>query len=391
MEWLLEEQTLYRMRELADGGMRPTADEAVAFEKQVEARRSGGLVVAGENAEIRVEGILTKRPNWIAAYFLGGNTVYSDIVAALQQARLDPNVRNVSFVVDSPGGEVDGLFDVLAAIEGMRGEKAMSVRATAALSAAYAIAAAAGSIRAENKASRFGSIGVAVEYMVSDSIVMLTNSDSPDKRPDVRTPEGRAAVVRHLDAINELFVDAIARGRGNGLTGALVKAQFGRGATLLAGEAQRLGMIDGIAQPALRVVGGGHKQPTPVKGNATMNEDELRASHPQLYTALVDKGRQQGIESERSRVRGHLTLCEASGDMKTAFEAIRAGTELTSEIQAAHFAFAMKRRDQNARQADSEAAGAALNGTDPAAGSKDLGDLVVERMEARRKGAAVIA
>jgi capsid assembly protease len=388
MEWLLEEQTLLRMREIAGGALRPNAEEAEAFERQVEARRSGGLVVAGENAEIRVEGVLTKRPNWIAAYFLGGNTVYGDIVGALQQARLDPNVRNVRFVVDSPGGEVDGLFDVLAAIEGMRGEKSMSVRATAALSAAYAIAAAAGSIEAANKASRFGSIGVAVEYMVSDSIVMLTNSDSPDKRPDVRTPEGKAAVVRHLDAINDLFVDAIARGRGNGLTGSMVKAQFGRGATLLAGEAHRLGMIDGIAQPALRVVGGS-KQTHTAKEKAIMTEDELRASHPQLFTALVDKGRQQGIESERSRVRGHLTLGEASGDMKTTFEAIRSGTELTSEIHAAHFAFAMKRRDQNARQADSEAAGAALNGADPAAGAKDMGDLVAERLESRMNGAAV--
>ena len=53
---------------------------------------------------------------------------------------------------------MEGLFETLAAIEAFG--KPMSVRASKAASAAYAIAAAGGSITAVSPASSFGSIGV---------------------------------------------------------------------------------------------------------------------------------------------------------------------------------------------------------------------------------------
>jgi ClpP class serine protease len=148
-------------------------------------------------------------------------------------------------VIDSPGGQVDGLFETIAAIDAFKATgKPLKVRASNAQSAAYALAAAAGRIEATSPASSFGSIGVAAAFVVSDKVVSVTSTDAPNKRPDVATDAGRAIVREQLDAIHELFVGAIAKGRGT--TAAAVNKEFGRGATVLAGEARRRGMIDAI-------------------------------------------------------------------------------------------------------------------------------------------------
>jgi ClpP class serine protease len=143
---------------------------------------------------------------------------------------------------------VAGLFATLEAIASTK--KPLVARATSAQSAAYAIAAAADKIEAVGRAAMFGSVGVAADVIVYADEISITNSDAPDKRPDLTTAQGRAVIVRELDAIAELFYGAIATGRSkatkSGFSTARVKADFGRGATLLADAALAAGMIDTI-------------------------------------------------------------------------------------------------------------------------------------------------
>ena len=215
------------------------------------------------------------------------------------------------------------------------------------MSAAYGIAAAAGNIVAAGPAAMFGSVGTAISMAVSDDVVTITSSNAPEKRPDPRTEEGRASIIRHLDAIDSLFVDAIAAGRG--IAPDTVRQNYGRGASLLAGEAQQRGMIDGIAGVGLRAVeqlnatadGGSEER---------MDLEQLKSEHPAVYKAAV----QVGVTQEHERVTAHLKLAE-TGDMKTALEAIDSGDNLTQTIYAAHMAAALNRRDVNARDEDDKA------------------------------------
>jgi ClpP class serine protease len=400
--WLIHDEVLRALREAKRAGFEPTAEQRAEFDSKIVAAREGGLPrnmrVAGDVAEIRVEGVLTKSPDFFAMWFGGGNTTYADIQTALAIAKSDPTVRSAVLYVDSPGGTVDGLFDTLASIEAFKAEKKLTVKAANALSAAYAIAALAGKIEAANAAASFGSVGVAVAYYLDDSLVELTNSESPDKRPDLSTEEGKAVVVRYLDAIHELFVDAIARGRGT--TSKDVTEGFGRGASLLAGDAKQRGMIDSIAKPALRALGGARAEATTAAGGGantrktTMNEEELRAQFPQLYAAVFEKGKAEGsataLAAEKDRVAAHITMGEKSGDMKTALEAIRSGAGMTQELTAKYLAAAMDRATVTARQADSDAAGKAVDGAPAVAGegpTTDLGDAVVAVLKARKGGA----
>jgi len=396
--WLIEESVVRQMQEARKLGAKPTAEQAAAFqERQQVELRDGELPrnmrLAGSTAEIRVQGVLTKTPDIFAYFFGGGNTTYRSIITGLAIAKSDPTVKSVVLYVDSPGGTVDGLFEVLAAIEDFRGTKALSVKAENAMSAAYGISAVAGKIEATNAGASFGSVGVATAYWVFDDYIQITNTDSPDKRPNVKTEEGKEVVRRELDAIHELFIDAIARGRGNSTTAKDVREDYGRGATLLAGEAKKRGMIDSIAKPGLRAVGA-TQQPVGAQaeeqGETQMDLRTLKASHPELYEQVRTDARAEGVTAERDRVIAHLTLGEPIGKdgLDIAHAAIREGEGMTMTFMARYQASAMNKSDRNARQADSDAAGQAVDGarvtpSAEAAAQEDMGDKVVSILKKR--------
>lgn len=237
---------------------RPSADLEASIRPKVEASRDNGqsvLNIAGSEAEITVRGVLTEQFDWWLEYSCGGCTGYEDIRAAIAQAEADPNVKRIIFAVSSPGGEAAGLHVTVQAIEAM--QKPTSTRGNCALSAAFAIAAATGEIKAESAASEFGCLGVAMEFgfWAQEEIVTLTNTESPDKRPDPRTPEGKKAITAYLDAIYAWYADGIARGREVSLD--KVNTDFGRGAVLMAPDAKKRGMIDGMSAQRGKTRGAG--------------------------------------------------------------------------------------------------------------------------------------
>jgi ClpP class serine protease len=243
---------------------------------------------------------------FLSYYYSSGYCTYDDIRAALALADADPNVKRIILNIDSPGGYVSGLLETVKAIEATA--KPVIARASCALSAAYALAAACDRIEAINEASEFGCLGVAVMYYVDpEHEVTLTNTDSPEKRPDPTTDAGKASIVRYLDATNAWFSEAIARGRsaaGKPVTAAEVNADFGRGATLMAADARKRGMIDGYVA-----------QRTPASNRGSRAESESEPTAPQTPTEAV------GQESTMNKklLAQTLGLAEASSD--EAFEA----------------------------------------------------------------------
>lgn len=395
MYWLLREDVLQTIAHARKTYV-ATVQQITAFEEMFTPAAEGlprNLKIAGDVAEIRVEGVLSKKPDFWSWYFGGGNTTYEQIQQALAICEADATVKRVLFHVDSPGGNVDGLFDALASIDAF--SKPKSVRAAYACSAAYAIAALGGKIEATNAAVQVGSIGVAVRYVDYDGVdvIDITSTEAPDKRPDPTTEAGRATIRETLDAIHDLFADAIAHGRGQ--SKATVNEKFGRGAVLLAAEAKKRGMIDRIAKPALRAITpsespeepedeepAARKQGIAQPRKTNMTEEELRAQHPELHKAVCGKV----LTEERDRVGAHLAAAEASGDMKTAVAAIKSGDPMTQTMMTTHMMAGITRAKQGANQADSNAAGAVLDNaaTPPANAGKDMGDQVADLLAAER-------
>lgn len=345
-------------------------------------------VTAGSSMQINIEGILTKKRDFWAWLFYGANTAYRDVQAALAAAEQDASIKTVVLNIDSPGGHVDGLFDLLAALQVF--SKKVEVRASLAASAAYAIAAVApGKITATNIAAEFGSVGVAASYLVDDSIVDIASTEAPKKRPDLRTEEGKAAVREELDAIHALFVDAIATGRET--TVADVNANFGRGGVLLAEEAKRRRMIDAIAKPpsaAPRKASAGSEA-----RRKHMDKQELKEQHPDLYAAVLEEGRgaglkeghEAGVAAERKRVLAHLKLADTTGADKVARDAIESGASTLDEAVFAEYqAASFKRNAIRDRQQETDSSARAVEGASSTDEGKDLGDQVADILAQRR-------
>lgn len=398
MLWLLDQVTAQAMREALVAGRAPTAAACEEYRLREEAAdaaaerpRNMSIGVDGV-AEIRVEGVLTPKPDLFSWLFGGANTTYQQIKAALAVAAQDPSIRAVRLLVSSPGGQVDGLFDMLGAIQAF--QKPMSVRAARADSAAYAIAATAGKITAENRAAEFGSIGVVVSFYNDPEIVDITSTNAPNKRPDLNTEEGKATIREYLDQLHELFVDAIATGRsafgGEKFTVDRINSEFGRGSVFTAKRAKELGMIDSVPPTPKNVRGdqegapeAEHQQDSTADGGGAeerqiMDLNTLKTQHRELYEAVLKEGQEQ----ERKRVSAHLNLGEKCCAMDIAIKAIRAGSDFDVETQSEYLAAGINKRDQSARQADSSVVGAAVSGadkTEPQA--KDLVDQVADMLE----------
>lgn len=379
--WLLEASVRQTMLQAQKAGVMPTVEQQENFEASrlsIGGESSRILSVAGSSAEVAVKGVITKAPSFLAMLYGGGNTTYPEIILALAEAERNDTVDNITLSIDSPGGHFEGLFDTLEAIQSTT-KPIKAIISNVGASAAFAIASQADEIIASNRAARIGSVGVAATFEVSDREITITSTDAPKKRPDVTTVEGKSMVREELDAMHKIFVDSIAEGRS--VTTEKVNAEFGQGGTLLAGEALKRGMIDAVAEPTLKVVestktttarSGGNQ---PEAGN--MDLTTLQAQHPTVYSAAV----QEGVNKERDRVLAHLTMCEASGDTKTAYKAIKEGSELTSSLTATYISAGMNRSDVTSRQDDDAGADAGDN----ASASEDQGDAaeaVVSMVEA---------
>ena len=76
--------------------------------------RQGYTVTEGGIAVVPVLGPLVTRGDWLTT--LLGATEYGAVADALTAAADDPAVRGILLEVDSPGGEVGGLFDLVETI-----------------------------------------------------------------------------------------------------------------------------------------------------------------------------------------------------------------------------------------------------------------------------------
>lgn len=339
MNWLLDKSSVPSFIRAHIDCFTPSAAQCVAFE--CSKGDSKGFTRKGDTAVIPIHGVLTQSPDIFAYLFGGGNTTYGDIVDAVAQAENDSKVSNIVFAVDSPGGAFDGMFNAIIAMRDMSKPSTAVVTGLAA-SAAYALACQADTIVASNIGVRVGSVGVVATYYVSESEVAVTSTEAPNKRPDVTTDEGKAMVREELDSMHQIFVEAIAVGRGT--TTPDVNATFGQGGTVLASEAVKRGMIDEVQS----------SKTIESKEGTKMDIVELKSKHASVYAEAVA----DGVKLERDRCVAHLTMGAESGAIKVACDAVADGTEMTLTMQSKYMSAGMNRRDTEARSNDADDADA---------------------------------
>ena len=191
-----------------DGDTAPSADVAVTPD---------GIAI------VPVVGTLVARSGYLGA--ASGLTAYSDIAETIEAAATDPGIRAILLDVDSSGGEVGGLFDLVDHIQAIRsqcGKPIWAVADEAALSAAYAIACTADRLYV-TQTGEVGSIGVVAVHRDesgADAQAGLawtfihagaTKVDGNPHQP--LSDSARAALQADVDALYGRFVALVAQCR----------------------------------------------------------------------------------------------------------------------------------------------------------------------------------
>ena len=291
--WAMEEQALNQILTIAARENVDVTPEAL------EAYRAKNLAGA-ERAQVRdgvailgITGPLFRRANLFTA--ISGATSYDILRGDLQAAVDDPKVKAVLLNVDSPGGEVNGGNELAQAVHAVRGVKPIIayVGGTGA-SMAYWLASAADRVVVDATA-RLGSIGVQVAFTEQgakpgEKRYRFVSSQSPLKNADPATDAGATAMQATVDAIAQVFVEAVAQHRGVDTQTVLTK--FGKGGTFVGQMAVEAGLADSVGtfEGALAELTSG-RRPEPAKGAKMSSEGNLVAIERQRLGGLIKVAR----------------------------------------------------------------------------------------------------
>ena len=219
----------------------------------VDAGTNGGLQNLEGIAVIPVLGTLVRRSLYLGA--ASGLTSYHDIEAMAEAAFADPEVRAVLLEIDSSGGEAGGVFDLaqrLRQLAQTSGKPLWAIADEAALSAAYAIAAAADRLWL-TRTAEVGSIGVVavhVDESVADAKAGLNytflhaGAHKVDGHPHAPLPAPVAADIQSdIEQLHDQFIALVSGFRR--LTPEMVRATEARvyrgEAAVQAGLADQIG------------------------------------------------------------------------------------------------------------------------------------------------------
>ncbi len=209
-------------------------------------------------AVVGVTGMLVPKLGYIG---LSWATGYDGLRLQLANAFAASDVRGIAIDVDSGGGFVDGLFDLVDWIDQAKaasGKPVCAICSDHAYSAAYAIASTADSI-AVPRTGGVGSIGaVAMHFDWSAALkdfglnvtIIQSGAHKTDGHPFAPLPDDvRADMQARISGTGRLFAEQVARRRN-----LAVETVIGTEARVFTGvagtaEAVRLGLADAVLSP----------------------------------------------------------------------------------------------------------------------------------------------
>lgn len=228
--------------------------------KRFAASRSGqpdrgpGYELQGGTAVIDIKGILLPAVPWFFEDLGISATAVGDIEAALLAALEDDDrVRDIMLSISSPGGHLSGIQPLADMIYAARSEKPIRAHISdVGASGAYWLASQGQPVTA-NRAALVGSIGV-YEVIVDSSeaaekagvkvhVVGSGEYKGAGYPGTVVTENHRKAIHEEVMDLGEIFLSAVARGRG--VSEAKLRPVM-CGKIYIAEKAKALGLIDGI-------------------------------------------------------------------------------------------------------------------------------------------------
>jgi signal peptide peptidase SppA len=344
------------------------------------------MSIASGVARIPISGVLLKKvPAWLR-WFGVDATSYQDIMDDTLAAAGNADVKEICYVVDSPGGQVAGVHEAGEAIHAARGSGKQITAEVGDLcaSAAYWLAAQAQRITAGPNA-QIGSIGVYSVYVDSskaaadEGFKVHVISSGPHKGAGVPgapiTDEQLAGFQKVIDGMAANFKEAVSRGRGKG---ADKVGEWATGQVWLAREAVSMGLIDSLKPSRSQGPAGG-----PSAASDTPHVEETSMSDPKEIAAGEEKIRAEAVKNERAAEQKRVADIRAAFPEDPAFAMDQAAKGASVEQAKIAYADVLQERNKKAAQENAElrqqlSAGTKTAGADPLAGSAAGGTGKVE-------------
>lgn len=268
--------------------------------------------VRGTTAVIPITGPIFRYANIFT--MISGATSVEETASEFRAALDNPLVESVVLEINSPGGQVTGVSELAQMIRGAEKPVIAYVDGMAA-SAAYWIASAASKV-VINDTALLGSIGVVTQIGLSDdkNTVEIVSTQSPRKRSDVRTDDGRAQVQATTDELAQVFIDTVAKHRG--VTPATVMSDFGGGGLLIGQSAVNAGMADEVGSLETLLLSLSTRGSTTMTAK-TMTREQIAADYPEIAEAFRAEGR-AGVDLGAARAEGAAAELQRVKDVQAA-------------------------------------------------------------------------
>ncbi|WP_353270592.1 S49 family peptidase [Wolbachia endosymbiont (group A) of Hedychridium roseum] len=201
-------------------------------------------------AIIRIYGVLTKKTE--AFDHILDMTSYENIHEEIESALEDKSIETILLDIDSPGGEVNGVFDLADFIYESRAKKRIiAIANDDAYSAAYAIASSAEKVFV-SRTSGVGSIGVIASHIDQSRFderqgikytTIFAGSRKNDLNPhEPMTSESLESLQKEVGRLYEMFLQLIARNRGLSIE----KIRSTEAGLYFGKKAVEIGVADGV-------------------------------------------------------------------------------------------------------------------------------------------------
>jgi ClpP class serine protease len=141
--------------------------------------------------------------------------------------------------------------------------------------------------------------------------IEIVSVQSPKKRPDVKSEEGKNQIQVWANDLADEFIKAVARYRG--VSEEYVLENFGKGDLLIAKKAKDVKMIDGIMsfEKLIKSLSQktNYKKGVRMQENTQITADVIKEKYPEAYEQIF----RAGAEAERKRIKAIEDLGEFKG------------------------------------------------------------------------------
>lgn len=287
---------------------------------------------------ISIVGSLVNRGAYVGAS--SGLVSYEGIKRQVKDAMANDAVRAVILDIQSPGGQAIGNFETAAMVRDLADTKpVVAVVNAMAASGGYSIASGARQI-VTTETGVSGSIGVVLLHadysrqLANDGVkptLIFSGAHKADANPYEPLPDSvRADLQAETDALYEMFLATVAKGRGKRLTVDMARATEARTlvgqAAVDAGLADSVGTFETVLAALTRQISTRTPQARATSSKGSIMSDEKgvpaaeagidKATHEAAVRQAAETGRTEGAKAATGRLSAILSAEGIKGDGK---------------------------------------------------------------------------